>query len=59
MAKKASSKPDAETSSDTAPVTVRVLVAALGENETTYFQGDTFTTTTARAAALGDAVQVV
>ena len=45
--------------SDTPLITVRVLVNALGEDDTTYFKGDTFQTSAERAAALGDAVEVV
>ena len=41
-----------------ATVTVKVLAAALaGEGERTYLCGETFTTTPARAAALGRLVE--
>lgn len=56
MAKKASQKP----TGDSSPlVTVRVIVNSLGEESFTYDKGDEFETTTARAAALGDSVELV
>lgn len=62
MPKKQTSKPATDAPSTDAPsteVTVRVLSAALGENGTTHLQGETFTTTTARAGALGDSVEII
>lgn len=56
MAKKASNKPTGDT---TPVVTVRVKVASLGEEGITYEKGDEFETTEARAAALGDSVELV
>jgi hypothetical protein len=56
MAKKASQKP----TGDSSPVvTVRVLCNSLGEGGFTYSKGDEFETTEARAAALGDSVELV
>lgn len=40
-------------------VTVKVLSAAVGEEDQTYVKGQTFETTAERAAALGDSVEVV
>jgi hypothetical protein len=57
MAKKQPSKSTTEAPS--AEVTVRVLSAAVGENGTTHLQGETFTTTAARASALGDSVEII
>jgi hypothetical protein len=56
MAKKASQKPIGD---DSPTITVRVLVNSLGEGDFTYSKGDEFETTAARAAALGDAVELV
>jgi len=56
MAKKASQKP---TGDESPTITVRCLVNSLGEGDYTYSKGDEFETTEARAAALGDSVELV
>jgi len=56
MAKKA---PQETPLSESPEVKVRVLSAALGEEDATYLKGETFTTTADRAAALGSSVEIV
>lgn len=53
------SKPKADAAAAPELVTVRVLVGAVGEPEGTFEKGQTFQTTAARAAALGDSVELV
>lgn len=52
------SKPKADTAAPEL-VTVRVLVGAVGEPEGSFEKGQTFQTTAARAAELGDSVELV
>ena len=40
-------------------VTVKVLIASLGEDEVTYAKGETFETSAERAKALGDSVEII
>lgn len=40
-------------------VTVKVIINSLGEGAEVYSKGQTFETTTDRAAALGDSVELV
>ena len=50
--------PEAQVTKETL-VTVEVLAAACGEADGTFLRGQTFQTTPARAAALGDSVRVI
>lgn len=59
MSKKKKASTAAAAEGGTGDTTVKVLCASLGEAGVTYAKGKQFRTTAERAAALGDAVEIV